>query len=92
MVGMDFGIEIRYEVNGRQVSREEWVRSFEDELAAGMAEVVEQATADVRALRCPEHDQSPQVTVVTENGGTRMQIETCCEDLERRALEVAGAE
>ena len=89
---MSFSFEQRYTIDGRQVSHEEWLASFKDEAARAQAEFYEGIKADIEALTCAEHGESPKVTLTTTGDETRMQIETCCKDLEERAFRVAGAE
>jgi hypothetical protein len=89
---MSFSFEQRYTIDGRQVSREEWLASFREEAGRIQAETYEGIKAEVEALTCAEHGQSPSVTLTTTGDETRMQIETCCKDLEHRAFQVAGAD
>jgi hypothetical protein len=89
---MEFSFEQRYTIDGRQVSEQEWLASFHDEAARLQAETYQEIKAEIEALTCPTHDRSPTVTLSTSGDETRMQIETCCQDLEDRAFQVAGAE
>ncbi|MFZ1996501.1 MAG: hypothetical protein WAU75_20485 [Solirubrobacteraceae bacterium] len=89
---MSFSSEQRYTIDGRQVSREEWLASFHDEAARLQAETFEEIKTDVEALTCPTHSESPKVSFTTAGEETRMQIETCCDELEQRAVQVAEGE
>jgi hypothetical protein len=86
---MSFSFEQRYTIDGRQVSHEEWLASFQDEAAKLQAERFDEIKAEVEALICPTHGESPRVSLTTTADETRMQIETCCEELEQRAIRVA---
>jgi len=89
---MDFSFEQRYELNGRRVSRDEWLRSFRDQPDEVQAGAFEEIKTEVEALRCAIHDQSPKVTIKTADGETRMTIESCCEEMEERAEKMAAGE
>jgi hypothetical protein len=91
-IAMSFDFEQRYTIDGRQVSQKEWLASFRDEAARAQAETFQEIKAEIEALTCAKHRESPKVTLTSTGDETRMQIETCCKDLEDRAFQVAGAE
>lgn len=89
---MDFSSEQRYEIDGRRVSRAEWLRSFREGADEAQAAVFEEIKAEVEALRCPTHGASPKVSISRAGSETRLTFESCCEDMERRAEKVAEGE
>ncbi len=79
--------EIEYKINGRKVSESEWTRHIANE-AKSVA--VEELKGRVAKLRCPVHGRSPKVVTTTKVGDrVKFQIEACCDDMLKRAQEVA---
>jgi hypothetical protein len=84
---MSFEFEFNYEINGRKVSQDEYMRHIAAE-ARSMAS--KELQARVAHLRCPVHNQSPRILRTTRTGQQiKFDIQACCDTMLKRAQEVA---
>lgn len=79
---MKFGMRLKYMLDGREVSREEWARGLVDK---GVERAAESVRDRVSALKCAEHGESPTVEVQSAEGKTSLRIRSCCPALHAQA-------
>jgi Ser-tRNA(Ala) deacylase AlaX len=84
---MDFSFEFNYQINGRKVSKDEWMRHIADEARSKAAA---ELSARVARLRCPVHNESPKVLRTTKTGDRiSFDIQACCKTMLEQAQRVA---
>ncbi len=91
---MSSGFEMNYEIDGRKVSQEEWLRSLKKEATEeAMSSVVEEIEAEVARLRCPVHGEHPKVvTAKIEGNRLTTEISACCDEMLEKAEKAAAGE
>lgn len=78
-------VEVRFEINGRKVSPDNWRNAVERAL---LEQLREQIQAKLRGLRCTKHNQQPHVTVAGASlNQLEFQVHGCCQELIDRAAE-----
>jgi hypothetical protein len=83
MSQVSFSFEFDYKIDGRKVSKEEFMWHLADEAKSA---AVDGLQVRVARLRCPVHGQSPRVVNSTTNGDTtHIELAACCEDVRDRA-------
>ena len=81
------GFELEYKIDGRKVSKDAWLRHISDE---AQTEAVKELEQRVTKLRCSVHGISPRIVQKTKHGGRfEFNISACCDQMLRRAQEVA---
>jgi hypothetical protein len=71
------GVELTYTLNGRKVSRQQFFDGFE---GAIRQEMVDQLTAQVEQVSCPEHGKGITVSeVIQTNQGFSFTLTGCCD-------------
>lgn len=87
---MSFDFEFNYQIDGRKVSKDEWMRHLGQEaVAKAMPQVAQEREAEVVELRCGVHGESPTVTHTTSGDQIKFQIKACCDELLEQAQKVA---
>lgn len=78
--------EFDYNINGRKVTKNEWLSHIASEAVDAAGEEVE---AKIAKMRCPTHGMAPKVTSKKLGGDVKLSIEACCEPMRAKAVEVA---
>lgn len=84
-----FNVEVKFIVNGREVSPDEWA----DDLQSAMLESLKESiTARLQDVRCPEHNQYPTIEMEGASLGTlEAKVYGCCEKLRDAATKALSA-
>lgn len=83
------GVEIRYEVDGRTVSQDQFFAGIEGKIRQ-MA--VDEITRRVEGVRCPEHGNYARVSDVRQtDDGVAFEVAGCCDALVQQAQRAATA-
>jgi hypothetical protein len=81
-------VKFKFKINGNEVSGGKIGGALEDEI---FRKVKEQMGAKMEGIRCPEHDQSPQVEFERDGLSTmKIRLKTCCELQRQKAVAALG--
>ena len=77
---------ILYQINGREVSREQFEDSLGERGMMGeiMQHVVDELSSQLDAVRCTEHNARPTVTTKYMDEGIGFDVAGCCADLKAK--------
>jgi hypothetical protein len=84
---MMFESEMRYEIDGRKVSEDEWLKHLEDEAVRSVREAVADAAKRAAAIPCPEHGEYASISIQPSAEGATVHVQACCKAEETRAQE-----
>lgn len=81
-------VKFNFKINGHEVSGGKIGGAVEDEI---FRKVKEQMAAKMEGIRCPEHDQAPQLEFEGDGLSTmKIRLKTCCELQRQKAIAALG--
>ena len=81
-------VKFNFKINGHGVSGGKIGDAIEDEI---FRKVKEQMAAKIEAIRCPEHDQAPQLEFEGDRlSNMKIRLKTCCELQRQKAVAALG--
>jgi hypothetical protein len=83
---MDSGATIRYRLDGREVSHDEFFGSMRDLIRQTIYEkLVARFEGPLATLRCEEHGRTPGITIAqSAPDGIKVTVDACCDALKSR--------
>lgn len=82
-------MQIKFKLNDREVAGKNLESAIEE---VAFAKTKEQLTAKVAGLRCPEHNQAPQLVFEGDSLKTlKLRVKACCETLRGYAMSALNA-